>query len=335
MYKNAKQTLVNQPSGGFFEDEEIGEEVEDQAIAQIDPLDHLTHVTPQNFRKPLTAIIDIEVVGSPVELAENPQMTKWMLMPHVAKQLKQNLAMRDRHLAVGDQLAGNLKRVVPLGFRVIRDTNTFPYAMQVNIDGMLGRNLHRHGNGVWRTAANSPAMAVGLEVFDPANIANRYMLQNLKYSTPEDVINHDVTFTTPKGGNPVRARVAVNSLAYEVLADSLQHGFWDAEHIQDINIGHVLSPENDQHVEVTEKMGRDVIAHIKPILDASTAGFINAETWSAQVLRADGIKDFASAKNLVGDAVHSSHAAPTKISAELMGKRCQYHCKGELIFQIY
>lgn len=326
-----QQTLVNQPPvGDDYEDsigsEEVENEAPQRAMVAVDPLDH---VTPRDFRKPLKLFVTFEVVGSPHELGQNPEMARMMLTPEASKQFKQNMAMFNRHAAVGEDLAGNLKRVVPLDFIPTSCSNTFPYGMGLNIDGFLGRHIHRHGTHAWRIAANTPSTAINRSIFEPVNKVNAHMLQNMTLCTPED-LETDITFQ--KG----RSRILVGSLAYTILRDTIEDGAtWSDADLQHVNVDHVLEPGRDMHVEISEKMGRDILNHAKPMLEASAAGFINAETWGATFERADGIRDFASPKNLVGDVVTSNTVTPTKISADLLHKRATATVVGELIFHIF
>ena len=77
----------------------------DNAAAAMDD-DELQHLHKDMFAKAQKALIDIDVTMSPAELQSSVGASNvWKLMPHLAKELKQNLALKNRNMATGDQVS--------------------------------------------------------------------------------------------------------------------------------------------------------------------------------------------------------------------------------------
>ncbi len=156
-------------------------------------LDELQHLHKDMFAKAQKALIDIDITASPAELQSSGASNVWKLLPHLSKELKQNLALKNRNAASGDQLAGNLNRCIPLNLEIVQQKNSFPYPMGIKIPGMMDANLHRNGQCVWRVPPDTQTMMVGKAVFEPTNIVNKYMYNNYRMCTLED-LNNDVKF---------------------------------------------------------------------------------------------------------------------------------------------
>ena len=99
--------------------------------------------------------------------------------------------------------------------------------MGFRIPGMMDNNLHRNGNCVWRVPPDTQTMMVGKSVFEPTNIVNKYMYNNYRSCTLEDLAT-DVKFFGKTTKKPAYATVAVGSLAYETLVSNLDEGHWQS-----------------------------------------------------------------------------------------------------------
>lgn len=292
--------------------------------------DHLRH---DMFKKTQTAIFDIDIVASPAELAENQGQNIWRLAPHLHSKLKYNTAIRQRDQAVGEQLAGNLNRCIPLQLKILQQTNSFPYFMGIRMPGiMMDKTLHSNGACVWRVPPETGTMMVGEAAFDPVNIVNRYAYDNYRMCTIED-LQHDVTFT--RGRNtPARSTIAVNSLAYETLKQSLQDGNW-AEQLHDVNVEQIFNPGRNQTVEVTEKIGKDILNFLTPQVQEAADSFVNLEDMKFEIVRAEQYTDFKSPKNLIGEIVSNGPVDGKKINSTKLQTRCVFAIKAELTFVLF
>jgi len=293
------------------------------------------HLKTTDFRNVQTKLIDIDLVATPAELAQNGALATWRLPPQLLNQLKYNKAMTDRHTASGEHLAGNLNRCIPLSLKILQQQNTFPFAIGISAPGiMMDDNLHAHGSCLWRVPGQTPTMLVGQQqVFQPVNIVNRYAYNNYRMCTVED-LKQDVTFPagrTAKG----RSAIAVNSLAYQTLVQSLENGTWQ-DQLQDINVDSIFEPGRNATVEVTEKMGRDIVKFLEPQVEQAANSFVDLQSFGFEVVRADSQRDFSSAKNLIGEIVSSTGTTDNKkMKSDQLQTRSTFSIKAEFSFVLF
>jgi hypothetical protein len=220
------------------------------------------HLTRDMFKNVQKKILDIEIVASPAELGQNKSTLKWRLPPALLKQMKHVVAIKNRDIADGEQLAGNLNRCIPLGLKIIQQQNTFPFAMGIRAPGvMMDDTLHANGSCLWRVPGLTNTMMVGEQAFSPVNIVNKYAYNNYRMCTVEDLA-HDVTFPEGRAAKG-RASVNVNSLAYQTLVQSLTDGVWQ-EQVGELDLDRIFEPGRNLTVEVTDKIGRDIVNFLKP-----------------------------------------------------------------------
>ncbi len=285
--------------GSDASDIEIEEQVGAQAAEEVDPaLDE--HLKKEKFAKPQSITIDIDICASPAELAQTIESHIWKLMPHLNKEMKQNMAHNNRDLATGDQLAGNLNRCIPLHLEILQQKNSFPFAMGIHVTGMMDTTLHRNGQCVWRVPPDTPTMKVNEPAFEPKSKINEYQYRNYRSCTVEDLAT-DVKRVEKSAKNAAHYNVLVGSLAYETLVEHLSRGVWEDQHAQ-INLDHIFEPGRSPGVTVTEKMGSELVGLLKPAIEEVANSFINLEDFHVKVVRADGIADFASPKGINGEA---------------------------------
>merc|ERR1712013_84661 len=295
------------------------------------------HIKPNMFTHYLTLPIDIEVVASPVELQRNPSKCRWKFQPHLSKEFKQNLAMTNRSQAGAENLVGNLDRLLPLGFEVKMHGNTFPYAMGIDIPGLMSRNLHKSGMCAHRVPTGTQMQKADMHIFDPESKVSRHMYENYRMCTMED-LDEDITFHKANPGkHDAHATIAVGSLAYETLAESLQKGCWQEEGLSRQQIAEVFSPGERYTVQVTEKMGKDVRERLRPEVERMANSFISVNNLSVNIHRADGVEGFATPKQIAG-AINSAAAGKntaTKINMDALNRNCVFYIKGELKYLLF
>lgn len=302
---------------------------EQQEIAD-DVSDHLTAAM---FKKTQKIILDIDVVASPAELAQNGSLATWRLPPAQLNALKYNTALTDRHTATGEQLAGNLSRCIPLGFRVIQQQNLHPFAVGIKAPGvMLETNLHANGSCLWRVPGSTQTMLVGEDAFSPANIVNRYAYNNYRFCTVEDLAT-DITYPSGRSAKG-RAVIAVNSLAYQTLIQSLQDGRW-ADQIHEIDIDRIFEPGRNLQVEVTERMGKEIEKYLKPQVEAAANSFVDLQDLRFEIVRADAQRNFASAKGLIGEIVSDQLLDTGVVKSTQLQTRLPFHVKAEFTFVLF
>lgn len=295
-----------------------------------------THVTPNMFTHYQEMPIDIEIVASPVDLQRNPSKCTWKFQPHLSKEFKQNLAVSNRSRAGADDLVGNLERMLPLGFDVQMHGNGFPYAMGIDIPGMMRRNLHRSGMCVHRVPAFTAVQAFDKPIFDAESKVSEHMYRNYRLCTMED-LNEDIEFKPAKGQNEAYASVAVGSLAHETLVDNLRKGHWSEENLSRQQIQSIFHPGDNYTVQVTEKMGKDVKELLRPEVEQVASSFINANNFAVTIYRADGVEGFATPKQIAGaiSTAAGGKETATKINMDALNRNAVFYVKGVLKFLLF
>ena len=294
------------------------------------------HLTKDMFTKPQSVIIDFDMIASPAQADLSPEAATWKLAAHLSKQLKQNLALRNRHVAADGELAGNLHRCIPLGLRIIQQKNDFPFFMGIHVPGMMDVNLHKDGQAVWRVPPNTPTMKVKEQAFEPKNVVNQYIYANFRNCTPEDV-DHAIKLHPARGKTPAHAQILVGSLPHQLIKDNLEAGNWGTQ-LPYINVQQIFAPPAGVlHVQVTELMGNQVKELLKPEMEAAQEAMVNLDDFVVTFKRADGVQSFKSPKNMNGLLIGSdSNGVKTDVvNSTQLQKICTFHIKAELSFILF
>jgi hypothetical protein len=349
MYKPASSTQVNREpqrqlpasfvavdNGSDSEDYASAAHAGDEMQPSVD-IDTQQHLTPDMFVKAQEMIMDIEVVASPAQMEQNPNLRTWQLAPHILKELKQNLATVNRDRATEDQLAGNLSRCIPLHLEVQEKMNGFPYAMGIEIPGMMNKNLHKNGACVTRVPAHVGFTALGTPqaVFEPTNIVSAYMYENYKMCTVEDLAN-DIKFVKGTPKTKAHAMVAVGSLAYASLKDNLEnpHNWADQRH--EIDEALIEAPgRNTYAVQVTEAMGKDLHNLLREPIEKAASSFINLADFNVKFVRADGNSSFTAFKGINGELMADTAVNAPTYRSELMQRACTFYIKAKLVYILF
>lgn len=317
-------------------DGEDAVQVQQEAFPLAADIDAQQHLTADMFTKPQSIIIDFDLVASPAELAQSPSKATWKLLPHLSKSLKQNMAMRNRHLASEAELAGNLHRCVPLHLKILQQKNDMPFFMGIQVPGMMDTNMHKHGQCVWRVPPDTPTMLVGVAAFEPVNIINQYQYANYRACT-EDDLQHAVTLNPRKGNTPGHALVLVGSLPYKIIEENLVAGRWQEE-LDQFDVDQFFNPGRSQlRVQVTEKMGRQVVEMLEAPIKEARESMINLNDFVVSFVRADGVDSFESPKNINGELIGTTAkgVSSKKIIADRLQRRCTFHIKAELTYLLF
>ena len=285
------------------------------------------HLTKDMFAKPQDIIIDFDLIASPSELSATLQNSKWRMSSFLLSNFKQNMAVSNRHLATADQLAGNLNRCIPLHMQIIEHQNTFPFAMGVNITGMMPTTVHRHGACVWRVPAGTNTMKVDEPAFVPQNIVNQYMYANYRMCTVED-LSSDLQRIEPKKGG-AHYSMAVGSLAHNELITHLNKGGWH-DHFTESELALIDEPGRTPTIAIPEAVGKELYEMLKGPVEEAANSFVDLETFCAEFVRADGISEFNSPKNIAGEIVGSDKVSGTKLNTDRMLTRSSFHVKAKL-----
>lgn len=288
------------------------------------------HLDAEQFENAQEAIIDFDWMGSPVGFGQNDEQTIWQLAPELARHLKVNNRIKDRHLAGEDELAGNLKRVVPLSFEVMQQQNTFPFAVGLKMPGFMDANLHRNGACVWRVPCDTPTQQVGATAFKPNNIVTQYMYDNYKLCTLEE-LHEDCKKIAATGKTAAKYSVAVGSLAFEALYENRNSKRWAD---QNLDIAAIEEPADDS-ILVSERVGDDIIKLLEPPLKDVADSMLNFDEMTATMVRADGAPSFKMAKGIHGLLIGDQQVDGNAMENQLMTRNCSFHIKARIKYLLF
>jgi hypothetical protein len=297
--------------------------------------DPTQHVSRDMFTKVQTVFIDIDITATPVELANSKELNVWRLKDNITKAFKKNVAIKNRHLAGEEHLEGNLQRCLPLGFEIVRESNSFPYPMGIEVPGILSNNVHKHGVSVWRTPPHTPTLMVGQSVFDPAHITSVMDYTNYRMCTLED-LKADIRFVeaSKSTGAPAHATIAVGSLAHESLLMDLDKGLWQEERAN-LDIQTIYEPGNNHSVQVTKRMGEMLMKKLSEPIASVAESFINLEDFNVKIVRADAYGDFDSPKGIAGELIGGDKQLSSKLRTDVLQKKAHYSTKVKLDFILF
>lgn len=346
MYRPGKTQVNREPA--FVEAEDAGSDSEDYGAQHAgeavgadgslaSDIDAQQHLTPDMFVKAQEMVFDIEVVASPAQMEQTPSLRTWKLAPQMLHHLKQNLATTNRDRATEAQLAGNLQRCIPLHMEVLEKMNTFPYAMGIEIPGMMNKNLHRHGACVVRLPAGVQFTALGTPqaVFEPTNNVSAYMYDNYKLCTVEDLAN-DITFVKGTKNTKGHAMVSVNSLAYDSLVDNLKNprNWRNQRHL--INRSLIDEPdETVAAVQVTEAMGRDLHELLRGPIEEAAASFTNLADFNVKFVRADDQSSFVDGRTIAGELMADTTISAPVMRSEIMQRASTFYIKAKMVYILF
>lgn len=291
------------------------------------------HLSADDFNGVQKIIVDIDLMASPEELAMGTVSNKWSLLPHLQRLLKQNLATTKRHQATDDQLAGDLKLCLPLGFEILEHANSMPFPVQVRAPGMMNVNLHRHGAALWRVQPGTAPTMVNRHVFEPTDKVTAAVYRNHRMCTPAD-LDEDIRWFpgNSKGAKPY-GTVAVGTVAYDMLCDNLERGAWQSE-LPELDLDAIFSApaRHTRAVEVTETIAKQLRERLEPEVNALLERCLNLEDMQFTIERADGVSDFNSPKNFVGEMINSESGPIQGVAKQKLLQRQLFHVKGELSY---
>jgi len=308
------------------------EPIENDAAAPALP----THLKQDMFNNVQKVWLDIDVMATPEQLASGQASTTWKLLPHLpGRHLKQNLALKDRHMVGDEHLAGDLRQCIPIEFEIAEHYNTFPFPIGIQAPGMMPRTLHRHGACLWRVQPNTPPTMVGAKAFEPTNVVDKRMYEDYSMCTLES-LDADISIVPPtKGQKKGYGRIATNTVAYATLISNLDKGAWAAE-VPHMDLDSIYSaPDRHQRsVEVTQKVAEDIRNTLRPIVQETIDRCVNLEDMNFEIVRADGNPSFNSPKGFIGELMGNDIDPKNKLTQNKLMTTCVFHIKGLFSFML-
>lgn len=299
------------------------------------------HLTKDMFSKAQTITLCMDIQGSPEQLEAGQVSKFWRIKPHNTQEFKQIMTLRNRDKATGEERAGNLNRCIPLHLEIVRENNSFPYYMGMKIPGMVPKVLHKNGRTHWRTPPNTSTHMVERAAFEPSNVITKYMYENWRMCSLEDLVD-DVTHVANKG----YSTIAVDSLAYDVLVDSLSNetnphsedgGHWCQYNLSVDDVADLYDARDrrKQIVTVPTQIAKDIETALKDPLKEIADSFVNLEDLVVEFERADGVHAFNSPKNLHGELVGSDIDPNHDLRSAKLAKRACYGVTAEFTFILF
>lgn len=287
------------------------------------------HTSLDSFGKPQTITFDIDVVGSPEQLAAGTVLNTWSLKEELLKHLKQNVATTDRLNAGDEHLQGDLRQCVPLAFEVVEHGNSFPFAMAFNVPGLMPKTISAHGAWAHRTAAKTQVIPLnGAVKFEPTNVIDRALLAKSQQNTLSDIDN-DVTLQKDFG------IIKVNSPAYFKMTDALEAGEWSdvSSRMSDEEYMSIVEPaKHARVVQVPLVIAQTLRENLASSVDEFQKRCINLVDFQIVTDRADGIADFNSTERFVGEQVGADLDSESELPTAATNTTQQYHAKCTLAF---
>lgn len=256
------------------------------------------HVKPEQFRNKSQVILNISVTATPEQLEQGHVSTVWTIPPSELKNLKQNMAKTNRHLATEADLLGDLKKCVPLEFQILRERNSFPYAMGIQATGLLAKSINQDGTFLWRVDPDTQPHMVGISVFEPTSPIDASLYSTARGATLREL---DEAIKHHKGtkGKADYATIAVGTLPYEMLCLNLEHGHWREEGLTRKQLQRIFEPERyEQTVQVTPNIAATLKERLTGPLKDIHERCIDMEKFSVNIMRADGNPSFSSPQGL-------------------------------------
>jgi hypothetical protein len=285
------------------------------------------HASVEMFENPQKITFDVNIVGSPEQLAQGIVSDKWSLKEELLKRLKHNTALADRLNATEDDLKGDLRQCVPLSFEVVEHGNSFPYAMAFNVPGVMPLTISEHGAWVHRTAAKTPVTPTnGAVRFEPTNVIDRALLARSQQTTRSDLDN-DVKLEKDYG------MVKVNSPAYFKMVDALEAGEWQDVPMSEEEYMSIVEPSTHARVvQVPRAIASTLRENLAGPIDEFLKRCINLQDFEIKVERADGNPEFNSPKGYVGEQIGADIDPEDELPHEASNTCQQYHAKCTLSF---
>ena len=313
-------------------DEEIADAIGSED--QMDPKQQEEHILTmykpmrtEDMKRPQSIRVHMEIVGSPHELETNAAHALWQIDRSLHDQFRENFAIHHRDQAKGEDLAGSPNRIIPLGLRIFSHQNTFPFAVGIRIPGILDKHLAKKEGFAWVVGAKPQALGQPMDVFDPKHIVNKYQYENSIICSSAD-LDRDLVHTD-KG----RTKIAVGSFPHARLMEHIHNRSFTREEMTAMNASHIMNPGQDQDVEVPRSVGEMLENEIRPFVEDSSKGMVDATNWVASFHRADGQKNWNSPRQLVGTMVTGKSVNASKINADILHVNAVCSVDAEIFFK--
>lgn len=294
--------------------------------------DHLALTTPlkaSDVQRTQTVTLHALFVGSPSDFKQDKTKTVFRIPTHLLKELQDNVAHTDRHLATGADLKGSASRIVPLNLDVVETSSDVPFLVGGRVGGMLDKVLTANDKYAFTVLPGHSERRVN--IFHPENPFNSWRYHNATQVTLEDLKDSVKHIDSKIKGAEGRTKIATGSFPHAYLMQRIRERGFTADQLRGTDIDHVMDPGHNQEVEVSRTIGEQIEKEILPIAEDAAKGFIDASNWNVTIHR-DGNPDWSSPMNVIGSMVSSKTADASYISTDLMQKKNHVSVTMELTY---
>lgn len=343
-----RQQEVDEDVGSDYSGSDVDEEVNEEVGSDVDqaPVGSEVAAPKQHvklegkYANAETVFLDVCFKGSPEDFEKGIASREWNFKQELLRHFKQNMADKDRHLASDDQLAGHIKRIVPMGLRLVQQMDTLPFAGQITNKKMLPKNIHATGAALHRCepCALTP---VNINLFNPVSLIDADMIEKGRMCTPE-MVNDTVNIVEPTGKNKSGYGTVVirdddgKTLAYKTLANHVRKSNTLAgEKFSREQVRAILSPPaKAKSVEISAVQAAALKARLLKDVDNLLSRCMDLESdLTFHFERADGESSFNSPNmlegSLIGAVVNAENVAD---SNPLLTKVGTFYAKLEFRF---
>jgi hypothetical protein len=289
--------------------------------------------------------LDIDWLYALAELAANPKLRIWRLNEEVQKHLRPITATHNKHEPTNEQMRGNLRACIPLGFRFTSEANTHHIFLGVRMSGyQVDGVLHKSGRVLHRTAPGTQNRTINKDCFLPVNDVLAWEYKKLKACTIDD-LHEDVQAIDATARKPAQGFVAVGSLAHATLIDALNRGeYADMIEAQQMDAARIMSPHaSDATLPVPYDTAKDLIQFLEPQIKERSRGLWDLTQLGLELCRADGEESFISPKGIHGQVIGDQHIGSLDseegkksvlLNNEELRTRKLYYLAGEFEYQL-
>jgi hypothetical protein len=137
---------------------------------------------------------------------------------------------------------------------------------------------------------------------------------------------------------PAHANIAVGSLAYDTLVQNLNdrrmRKIW-RDDIAQIDEDIVFTPGKAHTVQVTSRIGQDIIETLRPFISEAASSFLDIESLMVVANRSDGHKSFDKPVGIAGQLIGSNALDTPKLNNDRMQINSHFAIKAEFSFILF
>lgn len=325
MHKSRQQQQQQYDSSDEEIQESIGNDVDNMTPEQLEEhmLTMYKPVSASDMKRVHVIKLRMEINGSAHQFQDQPSKTIWKIRTDHASEFLDNLAVHNRNKPKPNELVGSANRILPLGMRITNQQNTHSYSIGIRVPGLRDRTLTGNDKFVHVIGSMQP-LSAPVDIFDPDHIINKYQYENSILCSSAD-LDRDLVHT-----DSGRTRIAVGSFPHMHLREMIDARAFSRDELKGMDLAKIMEPGPDHDVQVPRSVGERIEKEIRPFVEDSARGMIDATNWNMSIHRADGQKSWNSSHNLIGSFVAGKAVDKSTVDDTLLHKVCTVSIDFEL-----